>query len=164
MSASTLTLIKPTSPSSLRSSRGAVGPVPDLVPLLQLPGRVSAEGDRLPGTSPAGPVRRLCPGVLLGLQGQLAPRAGLPGEQPAHHLLPPRGEQVRPLTRSHPSCCFCLWSMSLFNEKLLISRTLNSVSVYPSRELASAKLAKRSLAEAKCGCHHLSVAGPASFR
>lgn len=68
--------------------------MPDLVPLLHLPGRVPAKGDRLSGAAPAGPMRRLCPRVLLGLQGQLAPWAGLPGEQPAHHLLPPRRKQV----------------------------------------------------------------------
>lgn len=83
------------------SVRGAVGPVPDLVPLLHLPGRVPAKGDRFSGAAPAGPVRRLRPGVLLGLQGQLAPWAGLPGEHPAHHLLPPGREQVLLLT---PSC------------------------------------------------------------
>lgn len=80
--------------SSPCSVRGAVGPVPDLVPLLHLPGRVPTKGDRFSGAAPAGPVRRLRPRVLLGLQGQLAPWAGLPGEHPAHHLLPPGREQV----------------------------------------------------------------------
>ncbi len=77
------------------SIRGAAGPLPDMVPLLHLSGRVPIKGSRFPRAAPAGPVRRLCPRVLLGLQGQLAPRAGLPGEQPAHHLLPARRKQVR---------------------------------------------------------------------
>lgn len=80
----------------LCSTRGAAGPLPDVVPLLQLPGRVPAEGVGLPGAAAAGPVCRLRPGVLLCLQGKLAPWPGLPGEQPAHHLLPPWREQVRP--------------------------------------------------------------------
>lgn len=74
--------------------RGAVGPVPDVVPFLDLPGRVPTKGVRFSSVAPAGPVRRLCPRVLLGVQGQLAPWAGLPGEQPAHYLLPTRRKQV----------------------------------------------------------------------
>lgn len=86
--------------------RGAVGPVPNLVPLLHLPGRVPATGDRFSGAAPAGPMRRLCPRILLGLQGQLAPWTGLLGEQPAHRLLPPRREQVVLLALG---AWFCLW-------------------------------------------------------
>lgn len=74
--------------------RGAVGPLPDVVPLVHLPGRVPAEGSRFSGAAAARPVRRLRPGVLLRLQGRLAPRAGVSGEQPAHHLLPAGREQV----------------------------------------------------------------------
>lgn len=84
--------------------------MPDLVPLLHLPGRVPAKGDRFSGAAPAGPMRRLRPRVLLGLQGQLAPWAGLPREQPARRLLPPRREQVLLLTLFY---FFCLISYEL---------------------------------------------------
>lgn len=81
--------------------RGAAGPMPDVVPFLDLPGRMPTKGSRFSSAAPAGPVRRLCPRVLLGLQGQLAPRSGLPGEQPAHYLLPTRRKQVGFHTRVH---------------------------------------------------------------
>lgn len=78
--------------------RGAAGPVPDLVPVLDVPGRVPAEGVG-GAAAPAGPVLRLHAGVLLGLQGQLAPQSGLPGE-PAPHVLSARRDQVT----SRPRC------------------------------------------------------------
>lgn len=81
-------------PVPLCAIRGAAGPLPDMVPVLHLPGCVPTKGCRFSSAAPVGPVRRLCPWVLLSLQGQLAPRTGLPGEQHAHYLLPTRRKQV----------------------------------------------------------------------
>lgn len=100
--------------------------MPDVVPFLDLPGRVPTEGGRFSGAPPAGPVRRLCPRVLLGLQGQLAPWAGLPGKQPAHYLLPTRRKQVPPFCaliplRSKVMVSFkCLFSQFLSHLVLII--------------------------------------------
>lgn len=74
--------------------RGIAGPVPNVVPFVDLPGGVPAKGSGFSSPAPAGPMCCMCPRVLLGLQGQLAPRAGLPGEQPAHYVLPTRRKQV----------------------------------------------------------------------
>lgn len=68
------------SPVPLCAIRGAAGPVPDVVPFLDLPSRLPTEGLRLSGAAAVGPMRRLCPGVLLSLQGQLASWTGVPGE------------------------------------------------------------------------------------
>jgi len=72
--------------------------MPDVVPFLDLPGRVPTKGSRFSCATPAGPVCRLCPRVLRRMQDQLAPRTGLPGEQPAHYLLPAGRKQVQPVT------------------------------------------------------------------
>lgn len=67
-------------PVTFCAIRGAAGPVPDVVPFLDLPGRVPAKGRRFSSAAAVGPVRRLCPRVLLSLQGQLAPWTGVSGE------------------------------------------------------------------------------------
>ena len=82
------------------SIRGAAGPLPDVVPFFNLPGCVPTERSRFPCNASVGSVCCLCPRVLLRLQGQLAPWAGVSGEQPAYYLLPSRRKQVLLLTVS----------------------------------------------------------------
>lgn len=100
--------------------------MPDVVPFLDLPGRVPTEGGRFSGAAPAGPVCRLCPQVLLGLQGQLAPWAGLPGKQPAHYLLPTRRKQVPPFCAFIP---FTIESYGKF-QMFVLSISLSSYVIY----------------------------------
>lgn len=73
-----------------------------MVPVFILPGCVPAEGDRGPAP-PSGPLHCLRPGVLLHLQGLLAPWTGLPG-QPTYIRLPPWRDQVGSTPSSSSTC------------------------------------------------------------
>lgn len=63
-----------------------------MVPVIVVPGRVPAEGGGLRPAA-AGTLRKLHAGILLCLQGQLAPRPGVSGK-PTHHSLSAGREQV----------------------------------------------------------------------